>query len=454
MVRQKSTATTMDIDFCEKYDMFPRGGHILCAVSGGKDSMYLLERLRALAPVYGFELSSAHFDHRLRGAESDRDREFVVDYCKARAIACHVGSADVSAYAVQKGLGTEEAARFLRYAFLEKTADKIGADRIATAHTADDNAETLLLNLIRGSGLKGLCGIPPVRGRIIRPLLKTSTCEVLRYLTEKNIPHVEDSTNDSDDYTRNRLRHRVIPELRSLNSGFDANLLRCQGLLCEDEDYLSTLASDFYKSHFENNRVSAAVFAALPKPVSARVLHFAVPQGLTAAHIEAVRSLAAGTKQHAIADLPGLRVSRDYDSLVFGASASAVLPKRMILSGTVTALPEAGLEVFCEFIENTKEIHNSFNIFYFQSDSICGNIFVKSRSMGERIRLEGRNCTKTLKKLFSEAKLNDADKTRVPVFYDDKGVIAVSGFGIAERCVSRVGADVIKLSIRPIGSGG
>ena len=443
----------MDIDFCEKYDMFPRAGHILCAVSGGKDSMYLLERLRALAPVYGFELSCAHFDHCLRGAESDRDREFVVAYCKAHEIPCYVGFGDVLSFAAQKGLGTEEAARFLRYAFLEKTADEIGANRIATAHTADDNAETLLLNLVRGSGLKGLCGIPPVRGRIIRPLLETSACEVLRELTEKGIPHVEDSTNDSDDYTRNSLRHRVIPELRSLNYGFDANLLRCQGLLREDEDYLSMLASDFYKSHFENNRVSAAAFAALPRPVSARVLLLAVPQGLTAVHIQAVRSLAASAKQHAFADLPGLRVARDYDSLVFGASTFPALPERVISAGMVTALPEAGLEIFCEFIENAKEVHNSFNIFYFQSDSICGNIFVKSRSEGQKIRLAGRNCTKTLKKLFSEAKLNDADKMRVPVFYDDKGVIAVGGFGIAERCAPRTGTGVIKLTIRPISSG-
>jgi len=444
---------TMDIDFCEKYDMFPRGGHILCAVSGGKDSMYLLERLRELAPVYGFALSCAHFDHCLRGAESDRDRNFVTAYCKTRGIPCFVGSADVSAFAAEKGLGTEEAARVLRYAFLEKTADEIGADRIATAHTADDNAETLLLNLVRGSGLKGLCGIPPVRGRIIRPLLETSTSEVLRYLAEKDIAHVEDSTNDTDDYARNRLRHRVIPELRGLHAGLDANLQRCQGLLREDEDYLSALARDFFTGHFENGRVSASAFAALPRPVSARVLLLAIPQGLTTAHIEAVRRLAAGTRQHAFADLSGLRVARDYDNLVFGAEPPTALHERVILPGTVTALPEAELEINCEFIENAKEIHNSFNIFYFQSDSICGNIFVKSRLTGEKIRLAGRNCTKTLKKLFSEAKLNDADKTLVPVFYDEKGVIAVSGFGIAERCVPCAGASVIKLSIRPMGSG-
>ena len=209
----------MTIDFCEKYDMLPKSGIVLCAVSGGKDSMCLLEMLRGLAPVYGFELCCAHFNHKLRGKESDRDSAFVEAYCKERDIPCYVGSDDVSAYAEENGLGIEEAARTLRYAFLEKTADEIGALCIATAHTAPDNAETLLLNLVRGSGLKGLCGIPPVRGKIIRPLLQTTGEEVLKYLEEKGIPHVEDSTNETDDYTRNRLRHRVVPELRSLNEG-------------------------------------------------------------------------------------------------------------------------------------------------------------------------------------------------------------------------------------------
>jgi tRNA(Ile)-lysidine synthase len=443
----------MDIEFCRQYDMLPRSGLVLCAVSGGKDSMYLLERLRALAPETGFTLHCAHFDHRLRGAESDRDRAFVRDWCAACDIPCHIGAGDVAAYASGQGLGTEEAARVLRYAFLEETADKIGASRIATAHTADDNAETLLMNLARGSGLKGLSGIPPVRGRLIRPLLTTTAAEILLWLKENGVPHVEDATNALEDALRNRVRHRIIPELRVLNAGFDKNLIRCQRLLREDEAYFDALAADFLEQNAAPGGVSAADFAALPAPVSVRVLARLVPAGLSEAHIAAVRRIAAGNDPHARADLPGLRAQRDYARLLFQTETPAELTPRRILPGTVTVLPEAELELSCEFINKCEEIHNSFNNFCFQSGSICGNIFVKSRSDGEKIRLAGRNCTKTLKKLFSEAKLNGEGKALVPVIYDDQGPIAVYGFGIAERCVPQPGDSVLRLTIRKTDTG-
>ena len=189
--------------------MLPAGGLILCAVSGGKDSMYLLENLRKLAPERDFSVACAHFDHCLRGEESRRDRRFVEDWCRAHNIPCTVGEGDVRAHAAACGRSIEETARELRYEFLDRTADALGADRIATAHTADDNAETLLLNLARGTGLKGLCGIPPVRGRLVRPMLTVTSAEVLRWLEENRIPHVEDSTNETDDCARNVVRHRV-----------------------------------------------------------------------------------------------------------------------------------------------------------------------------------------------------------------------------------------------------
>ena len=441
----------MITDFCEKYDMLPRSGIVLCAVSGGKDSMCLMEMLRELAPQYGFEVRCAHFDHRLRGRESDRDRAFVESYCGEQGIICYVGSADVSGYAKENGLGIEEAARKLRYEFLEKTAEEIGACRIATAHTADDNAETLMLNLVRGAGLKGLCGIPPVRGKILRPLLSTTGEEVLKYLEEKGIPHVEDSTNETDDYTRNRLRHRVVPELRSLNKGFDENLIRCMELLRGDEEYLSKLAEDFINDYYSDGSLPVSKFSLLPKPVSARVLRLIVPSELSEKHISAVINLASGEEKHAYADIPGLRIARDYDRLLFGIRECGVIGRRELVPGTVTAIPEAGLEIACEFIKNCKEIHNSFNIFFFKNDSICGKMFVKSRSEGEKVRLVGRNCTKTLKKLFSEAKLNGEGKTLVPVIYDGEGVIAVCGFGIAERCKPEDGDSVVKLTVKSAG---
>lgn len=440
----------MNIDFCEKYNMLPKSGVVLCAVSGGKDSMYLLEKLRILSPAYGFELACAHFNHRLRGKESDRDQKFVEDYCTKKHIPCYVGASDVSAYARENRLGTEEAARLLRYEFLEKTADDIGAVYIATAHTADDNAETILFNLSRGSGLKGLCGIPPVRGRLIRPMLQTTAVEVLSFLKENEIPHVEDSTNAQDEYMRNRIRHKIVPELRELNDGFDENLMRCSTLLREDEEYLTALAQGFIEEYFTDDSLPAEKFAALPRPVSARVLRLLVPDGLSFAHIEAIRAAAESREAHAAADICGMRILKDYDRLIFGAKETKEILRRDLFIGEVTEIPEAGLEISLKFIKNCKEIHNSFNTFFFQSDNICGNIFVKSREEGEKIRLNGRKCTKTLKKLFSESKLNGENRGLVPVLYDESGVLAVYGFGIAERVCPIEGDDVLKVEIREL----
>lgn len=436
-----STIVMMIIDFCDKYNMLPKGALVLCAVSGGKDSVFLLHWLCGLREDRGLRLASAHFDHSLRGEESDRDRVFTKELCDGLGIDCHIGKADVAAFSFEKGMGIEEAARFLRYEFLEKTAQEIGADRIATAHTADDNAETLLLNLARGSGLTGLCGIPPVRGKIIRPLLETSSAEILEYLREKGIKYVEDSTNAQDDYSRNRLRHRVMPELRSFG-GFDENVTRCIGLLREDEAYLSGLAEDFISENLRDAALPAAALSGLPGPVAARVVKKLAP-GASARHIEAVLGIASGSEPHAMTDIPGIRVRREYDMLIFGGETGAMLPERELPLGGTLRFEEAGLQISAEYLPCCVEINNSDNTFFFQNDSICDSITAGPRKDGDSIRLVGRNGTKTLKKLFSEAKLNGEGKNMVLVLRDGAGPIAIPGFGIAQRCAAKPGDNVI-----------
>ena len=190
--------------FCRKWDMLPpAGGTALGAVSGGRDSMTLLHILMRLAEREGLRLVAAHFNHRLRPG-ADRDERFVRDWCGKQGVAFLSGGGDVRAH--MTGTGVEDAARRLRYAFLEDAADRLGASRIATAHHQDDNAETVLLHLLRGAGTCGLGGIPPVRGRIIRPLLEVSRAEIDAYAAENRIPYVEDETNGETVYTRNRLR--------------------------------------------------------------------------------------------------------------------------------------------------------------------------------------------------------------------------------------------------------
>ena len=171
-----------------EYDMLPRGGTVLCAVSGGADSMCLLHLLHTWAGEGGFRVAAAHYNHNLRGAESDRDAAFVAEWCAGQDIPCVIGAGDVAHEARARGLGVEETARQMRYEFLRGAADAMGCGRIATAHSADDNLETLLLHLVRGAGLHGLAGIPPRRGVVVRPLLTTSRAEIVAYLEANGVP--------------------------------------------------------------------------------------------------------------------------------------------------------------------------------------------------------------------------------------------------------------------------
>ena len=407
--------------------LLPVSGTVLCAVSGGADSVYLLHRLLES----GVQVECAHFNHCLRGAESDRDEAFVRALCEGLGVRARFGRGDVAAYAAEAGLGTEEAARRLRYAFLDRAADEAGAAAIATAHTADDNAETMLLNLARGAGLKGLCGIPERRGRIIRPILDTTRREIESWLAERGIAHVEDSTNLLDEYSRNRLRHRAVPALASVNPGFVRAASRTARLLRRDEEFLEGLAREFLGKHTDG--IPCAQLLELPLPVSTRALRLASGSALTEQQVEAALELAGGAGLGYLS-LPGTRLRRERGRLFFEApSEPEALPSRELALDGETQLPEYGLRLSCRRVERAGEIHSSLNTFFFKCENICGTITCTPKRDGDRIRLEGRGCTKKLKDLFAERGLSLEERRRAAVLRDEKGPIAVAGFGTAER---------------------
>lgn len=428
--------------------LLPRSGVLLCAVSGGADSVYLLHKLRELAGETGYVLECAHFNHCLRGAESDRDEDFVRGLCEALGIRAHFGRGEVAAFAARMGLGEEDAARRLRYAFLEETADKIGAIAIATAHTADDNAETMLLNLARGAGLRGLCGIPERRGRIIRPMLGVTRREVEEYLAERGITHVEDSSNARDDYARNRIRHRAVPALLSVNPEFAQAAGRAAVLLRRDEDFLTGLAEKFLAEHPEG--IPCAELLELPLPVSTRALRLAAGVSMSEQQVQAALELAGGAGLGYLS-LPGTRLKRERGILSFGAqSEPEPLPERELVLDGETLIPEAGISLICRRLERAGEIHSSLNTFFFKCENICGTITCTSRQPGDRIRLQGRGCTKKLKELFSERGLTLAERVCVPVLRDGAGPLAVCGFGVAERALPGPEDAALRIDISKI----
>ena len=299
-----------------RYKMIPKGSRVLVAVSGGADSMSLLNWLFENRGLYKAEIFAAHFNHGLRGEESDRDARFVRDFCEEKGIPLETGGADVASYARENGLGTEEAARNLRYGFLEKTAEKLGCGLIATAHNSDDNAETVLFNLARGSGMKGICGIPPVRGNIIRPLLGTTRAEIEEYLELKGIAHVEDSTNALDDYSRNLIRHKVMPVLKEINPGFSASVLRMGTLLRDDDAVLDAMAEELIRKSAECGSIPIKALKEAGKSIGCRAIRQMCPGSISMVHAEVLYELAM-TGGTGYSDIPGLRVRKENGKLYF-----------------------------------------------------------------------------------------------------------------------------------------
>jgi len=425
--------------------MLCRGDRVLVALSGGADSMCLLHCLLENSESSGITVCAAHYNHKLRGEESERDARFAGEQCESLNVPFICGSGDVASIAMERHQSTEECARELRYAFLNEAAAKLGCNKIATAHNADDNAETVLLNLCRGSGLRGLTGIPQVRGNIIRPLLGETRSEIEGYLKEHGIPHVEDSSNQGDGYTRNILRHKVMPVMRELNPAFSEAVMRTADSLREDEEFLDSLAESFIAENSRGNALPAEKLRELSKPVAMRVIRKMCGAALPRTQCEAVYKLINSTEL-AFADVTGMRVAQDSGLIIFGAEEKRLGDYELPENGELI-IPEAGLRVKASVIENCEAVNKSVNKFDFNCGSVCGKISLTSRRDGDKIALSYRGCTKSLKELFSEKKLPQEVRNMTPVLRDEKGVIAVYGFGIAKRCEAQIGDKILRIEI-------
>lgn len=433
--------------FAEKHNMFPESGLILCAVSGGADSVCLLSALCALSAARGFSVAAIHYNHMLRGAESDRDALFVERICREWDIQLFSSGGDVAAQAKQSGLGIEEAARDMRYAFFYETAEKINASRIATAHTADDNAETVIFHLTRGAGLRGLAGIPPVRGILVRPMLSVTRNEIIEFLAARSLSYVEDSSNSDETYTRNKIRRQVIPVLREINPRAAENIAAASELLREDAEYLDSQADAFIREKTFLGTAVAAELAALPKSLSGRVIR-KLSGGLSHRHVDTVLELCKRDAASQGISLPSCSVYREYEKIVFSRQDIADgFPSRTLEPGESVTLPELCLKISCEKKVCIRKINKSFTTFLFKNDNICGNIVIRPRKTGDKMAMTGGNGTKSLKKLFIEKRIPLRKRPLVPVLSDQNGVLGVYGIGADQRGSPDIGDEVLEIII-------
>lgn len=394
--------------FLRRHEMVRPGDTVICAVSGGADSIALLWCMWMLREKLGITVEAAHFNHNLRGAESDRDEQFVRKLCDFHDIPLHVGDGTI----VPGKKGLEAAARDARYAFLRSLNGTI-----ATAHTADDNAETVLMHLVRGSGLRGLGGITPKSEGLIRPMLEVTRDEVEAYLAENWIAHVEDSSNAGDAFLRNRIRHSVMPLLKQENPSLARSLSAMALRLRQDEDCLAEMASQLDATDV------SALRNAHPALRRRALDGFLKQNGLpepNASHIVQAEALVFSDRPSAFARFPGgLILARNYGKLT-ARQAEPVLEPVTIHPGETIRL-STGITVRCEEAAGEENTPHSF--------VACpeGAITIRPRLAGDEITLSGG--TKPVKKLFIDRKIPASERLLIPVAADSRGVLGICGVG-------------------------
>ncbi len=391
-----------------RYEMVKLGDHVICGVSGGADSMALLWGMYLLQEKLGIRISAAHYNHHLRGEESARDEAFVRKFCDRHDIELFTAGSQV----VSGKKGLEAAAREARYDFFSTLPGKI-----ATAHTADDNAETVLMHMVRGTGLKGLGGITPVRDRIIRPMLSCTRCQVLAFLQEHHIGYVNDSSNDANTFLRNRLRHQVMPLLKQENPRLAENLSAMAMELRQDETALAELAE-------YDTLPPVAQLRQMSPAVRSRVLEqFLRKSGVREperAHITLAEKLVFSDNPSAYGCFPnGITVYRVYDRLTCDADTAPL---------TTVVLPESGvvelgkLRICVQPADAIVQMETVWTVVP------VGTMVVRCRREGDTLCMPGG--TKSLKKLFIDRKIPAQQRRQIPVIADEQGVIGAYGIGI------------------------
>jgi tRNA(Ile)-lysidine synthase len=432
----------------QDYQMFERGHTVLVAVSGGADSMALLHMLWQLREPLALQLCVAHLNHQMRPNATD-DAHFVETTAGYLGIRCICDTRDVPTYQRQHKLSPEDAARQLRYAFLRATATQLGADRIAVGHTADDQAETVILHLLRGSGLRGLGGIPPVRGPIVRPLIHVSRADIIDYVRTHRVLFREDPSNDQRQYSRNRIRLDLLPALRrDYNPRLLQTLCRTAQLLADDEAALQAMAHQ----HFLAARLAAtsgamtlqiAGLTSLPLALERRVLREALAevmgglQGVTARHIAAIVALLrSGTGNQRLTLPQGVVVERQYDVLLIHRQArTGVVCVDVCLPVPGVCRVEAlGVTITSDQLPRRGATgpFPSGDVTWLDAERVGQDVRVRTRRPGDRLQPLGSVYTKKLKAFLIDAKIPQALRDRLPLVVTSTGIAWVAGVRPAE----------------------
>lgn len=430
------------------FSMLPAGARVLCGFSGGADSTVLLHFLWEHREEYTISVSAVHINHLLRGEESERDQRTAEEFCRGRGIPLQIFRKDVKAFSQKEGLSLEEAGREIRYACFRKAASPFGENvRIATAHTASDLAETVLLNLVRGAGPRGLQGIPPVRGNIVRPLLSLTRREVEAYCSCYGLSYCTDSSNLLPEFDRNRLRLKVLPELKKLNPAVEERIASTAELLRKDAFFLDEMTANAYERLRGSRGIECDALRELEDPVLSRLLKRLLEEAggkrLGGGHVTAA---AEALKAGGTVMVPGgvrMDARGAYLKLDRPAREKKEPPGewRVLLNGPSALLPDGRRFSFQPVGEEEKIApeENKINNLLFNNrafyDRILYTGILRNRRAGDSYRPAGRSGSRSLKKLFNDEKIPVEERWDRVVLADPQNgkILWVEGFGPAEE---------------------
>lgn len=413
--------------------MTDSGDTVCCAFSGGADSTALILVMKELSEQLGISISAVHINHMLRGAESGRDENFCADICKKLDIPLKIYRQDAAEFSRSMGMSVETGAREMRYKIFSEILDEGKASKIATAHNLNDNAETIIFRLARGTGLKGLCGIPAVRGNFIRPLLNCSREEIEGFLAEKKQDFVTDSTNLSDDYVRNKIRHNILPLLSEIHGGFPQNIPALAKSLSEDEDLLSAEAAKHIDSDLRT------LHPAIRKRI---IINFLENHNIeiSSKRIEEINS----------ALLTGDGIQKNVNSngnrLISTKNGRIFISKPKAVSETIDFLKiekDGSYPFSCDRIviiskvinekmNDNANVNKKLTNHLADYDKIQGGVLLRNRQRGDRIKLPNSPHTKELRKILQE-RLPREERAVSAVLADEIGVFWSECAGIAQR---------------------
>lgn len=430
----------------EESKMLSNTDNVIVGFSGGADSVCLLSLFNTYKGKFGIKLVAAHINHGIRGDEALRDVQFAEAFCNKNGIEFRLCEADCIKQAQENSETVEEAGRRIRYGFFSQLCSE--NSRIATAHNANDNAETVLFNLTRGTSLKGVCGIPVVRDNIIRPLIKCTREEIEGYCKENNLGYVTDSTNLSDDYTRNKIRHLVLPVLKQINPNIcDSVTAFCDS--ASDINFFLEQEADiaFEKALLSPNAYDALYLKTLPKALSSKVIIKAFSKlsekKLDSKKInELYNLLQNGGRQQVFGNI---FAESTKGKLRLFYKTNTPVDSRVEVSDIPFFSLYGDFEVeISKYTNSSKKIHQLVLDNLIDCDKIDGKIFLRTRKSGDEFTIQKRKITKTLKKLFNEAGVPIEKRDGIPVLCDEKGVVWVYGFGVNARCrVTSESTDII-----------